>query len=75
MDWETKSRSNHFKVYYRQVSIFASELIELGSFMDRLKREGEHVASVIPNIGATEAGLLLTGTSGVNCLAVMARES
>jgi len=75
MDWEVKFETNLFKIHYRQVSIFTSELVELGSLIGRLEREGEHVASIIPNIGATEAGLLLTGASGVNGLAIITRKS
>ncbi len=75
MDWEEKFRSNHFKVYYRQVSIFASELIRLRSFMDRFEREGERMVFVIPNIGVTETGPLLTRASGVKSPAVIACKS
>jgi len=75
MDWEAKFRSNHFKVYYRQVSIFTSELVKLRSFMDRFEREGEHMVFVIPNIGVTETGPLLTRASGVNSPVVMACKS
>ena len=75
MDWEVKFETNLFKIYYRPVSIFTSELVELGSFIDRLESEGEHVISIIPNIGATETGLLLTKASGVNGLAVITRKS
>ena len=72
MDWEVKFETNLFKIHYRQVSIFTSEL---GSFIDRLEREGEHVVSIIPNIAATETGLLLTRASGINGLAIITRKS
>jgi len=75
MDWEVKFETSLFKIYYRQISIFTSELVELGSLIDRLKREGEHVVPIIPNIGATDTGLLLTRASGINGLAVITRKS
>jgi len=75
MDWEVKFETNLFNIYHRQVSIFTPELVELGSFVDRLEREGEQVVSIIPNIGATEKGLLLTRSSAVNVLAVITRKS
>jgi len=75
MDWEVKFETNLFKIHYRQVSIFTSELVELGSLIGRLEREGEHVVSIIPNIGATETALLLTRTSGINELAITTRKS
>jgi len=75
MDWEVRFGTNLFKIYCRPVSIFTSELVELGSFIDRLEREGEHVISIIPKIGAADTGLLLTRASGVNGLAVVTRKS
>jgi len=75
LDWETRFETTLFKIYCRPVFIFTSDLVELGSFIDRLEREGEHVISIIPNIGATETGLLLTRASGVNGLAVVTRKS
>ena len=75
MGCEVKFETDLFKIYYRQVSVFTSELIELGSFIDRLEREGEGVVSTIPNIGATETGLLLTRVSDVKGLPIIARKS
>jgi hypothetical protein len=75
MDWEVKFETSPYKIYYRQISIFRSELVELGSLIDRLEREGEHVVSIIPNIVATETGLLLTRASGMNGLAIITRKS
>jgi len=72
MDWEVKFETNLSKIHDRQVSISTSEL---GSFIDRLEREGEHVVSTIPNIGATETGLPLTRASGINGLAIITRKS
>jgi len=43
MDREVKLETNLFKIYYRQISIFTSELVELGSLIDRSEREGEDV--------------------------------
>jgi len=75
MGCEVKFETDLFKIYYKQVSIFTSELVELGSFIDRLEREGEHVVSIIPSIGATKTGLLLTRASGVNALAIVTLKS
>ena len=75
MDCEVKFETNMFKVYYREVSDFTSELVELGKFIDRLERGEEHTVSIIPNIGVTGTGLLLTRASGVNGLAVITRKS
>ena len=75
MDCEVKFETDLFKIYYRQVFVFTSELIKLGSFIDRLEREGEGVVSTILNIGATETGLLLTRTSGVKGLPIITRKS
>jgi len=75
MDWELKFETNLFKIYYRQISIFTSELVELSSLIDKLEREGEHVVPIISNIGATETDLLLTRASGIDGLAGIARKS
>ena len=75
MDWEVKFETNLSKIHHRQVSVFTSELVELGSLIGRLEREGEHVVSIIPNIGATETGLLLSRASGMNGLAIITRKS
>jgi len=74
MDWKVKFETNLFKIYYRQDSIFTSEPVELGSSIDRLEK-GEHVVSIVPNVGATETGLLPTRASVINGLAVIARMS
>jgi len=75
MDCEVKFETNMFKIYCREVSDFTSELVELGNFIDRLERGEEHAVSIIPNIGVTGTGLLLTRASGVNGLAVITRKS
>jgi len=64
-----------FRIPYRQVSIFTSELVELDSFIDRLEREGEGTVSAFPKIGATETGLLLIRALVVKGLTVIARKS
>ena len=64
-----------FKTPYRQVSIFASELVELDGFIDRSEREGEHTVSAVQKIGATETGLLLTRALVVKGPTVIARKS
>lgn len=75
MDCELRFETNMFKIYCREVSDFTSELVELGNFIYRLERGGEHAVSIVPNIGVTERGLLLTRASGVNGLAVTARKT
>jgi len=67
--------TSSFKIPYRQVSIFTSELLELDSFTDRLEREREHTVSAVPKIGATETGLLPTRASDADRLTVIARKS
>jgi len=62
-----------FKISYGQVSIFASELLGLDSFIDRLERE--HTVSAVQRIGLTETGLLITRASVVNGLTLIARKS
>jgi len=75
MDCEARFETNMFKIYCREVSDFTSELVERGKFIDRLGRGEEQMVSIVPNIGVTGTGLLLTRASGVNGLAVTARKS
>jgi hypothetical protein len=75
MDCEARFEANMLKTYCREVSDFTSKLVELGNFIGRLERGGEHAVSIAPNMGVTERGLLLARASGINGLAVIARKT